>query len=220
MAFLDMLGVASIMPFVAVLSNPEIVENNEILLFAFNASSKLGVTSVNEFIFVLGFLVFGLLIISLSFKAMTVFFETRFSLMREYTIGKRLVEVYLNKPYSWFISRNSADLGKNILSEVNIVIADALIPTMNIIAQSAVSIAMISLLVYVDPVLAFSIALVFISAYVIIFLATRNLLSFVGKQRTESNQEHLWLLMRHLGRQRNKTRQLRKNLPFSFFRTC
>ena len=67
MAFLDMLGVASIMPFVAVLSNPEIVENNEILLFAFNASSNFGVTSVNEFIFVLGFLVFGLLIISLSF---------------------------------------------------------------------------------------------------------------------------------------------------------
>jgi hypothetical protein len=38
--------------------------------------------------------------------------------MRQYSIGKRLVEGYLNQPYSWFLSRHSADLGKTILSEV------------------------------------------------------------------------------------------------------
>ena len=38
--------------------------------------------------------------------------------MREYSIGKRLVEGYLHQPYSWFLSRHSADLGKTILSEV------------------------------------------------------------------------------------------------------
>ena len=44
--------------------------------------------------------------------------------MLEYSIGRRLVEGYLNQPYSWFLNRNSADLGKNILSEVAIVIGD------------------------------------------------------------------------------------------------
>ena len=65
--------------------------------------------------------------------------------MREYSIGKRLVEGYLNKPYEVVSNENSADLGKNILSEVNQVIANALIPIMNIIAQSAVSIALLLL---------------------------------------------------------------------------
>ena len=37
MAFLDMLGVASILPFIAVLSNPQIIETNNFLnhLFIF-----------------------------------------------------------------------------------------------------------------------------------------------------------------------------------------
>ena len=35
--------------------------------------------------------------------------------MREYSIGKRLIEGYLYQPYSWYLNQNSADLGKNIL---------------------------------------------------------------------------------------------------------
>ena len=42
MALLDMLGVASILPFITVLSNPEIVDTNKMLNTAYNASSKLG----------------------------------------------------------------------------------------------------------------------------------------------------------------------------------
>ncbi|MRH78497.1 hypothetical protein GH984_07230 [Spiribacter sp. C176] len=45
--------------------------------------------------------------------------QLRFTLMREYSIGKRLLEGYLHQPYSWFLSRHSADLGKPILSVVN-----------------------------------------------------------------------------------------------------
>ena len=44
--------------------------------------------------------------------------QVKFIQMREYSIGKRLVEAYLNQPYSWFLSQNSADLGKTILCEV------------------------------------------------------------------------------------------------------
>ena len=38
--------------------------------------------------------------------------------MREHSISKKFVESYLNQPYVWFLNRNSADLGKTILSEV------------------------------------------------------------------------------------------------------
>ena len=42
--------------------------------------------------------------------------------MQEYSIGKRVVEVYLHQPYSWFLSRHSADFGKAILSEIQQII--------------------------------------------------------------------------------------------------
>jgi len=43
MALLDMLGVASIMPFMAVLANPELVQTNSILRAAYLVSSNLGI---------------------------------------------------------------------------------------------------------------------------------------------------------------------------------
>ena len=188
MAFLDMLGVASIMPFMAVISNPEIIETNSYLNSAYIFSKRFGVSSVEDFMFALGITVFLILCFTLSFKALTTYAETRFCVTREYTIGKRLVEGYLNKPYSWFLMRNSADLGKTILSEVNLVIANALIPIMNIFAQSAVSFALLLLLIITDPVLAFGIAIVLGFVYLLVFKVTKNLLSRLGKERLENNE--------------------------------
>ena len=43
MALLDMIGVASIMPFMAVLTNPDLIDSNIILNTAFEASNIFGV---------------------------------------------------------------------------------------------------------------------------------------------------------------------------------
>ena len=56
MALLDMIGVASILPFMAVLTNQGLVETNVILKTMFEASSIFGVETKKEFIFALGVL--------------------------------------------------------------------------------------------------------------------------------------------------------------------
>ena len=118
MALLDMIGVASILPFMAVLSNPVVIETNFALNKLFQFSKVFGVDGNQQFIFALGIAVFFLLILSLFFKAFTTYMQVRFVQMLEYSISKQLVEGYLHQPYSWFLNRNSADLGKTILSEV------------------------------------------------------------------------------------------------------
>ena len=95
MALLDVIGVASIMPFMGVLANPELVQTNAILNTAFTAAGAIGVTTTDQFLFLLGIMVFVLLVVSLAFKALTTYAQLRFTLMREYSIGKRLVEGYL-----------------------------------------------------------------------------------------------------------------------------
>ena len=52
-ALVEVLGVASILPFIAVLSNPDIVDKNKYLATAYN---MLGFTSIDSFMFFLGFL--------------------------------------------------------------------------------------------------------------------------------------------------------------------
>ena len=63
MAMLDMLGVASIMPLIAVLTNPELVETNMILKSMFEASTILGVKTIQEFLFVFGIFFFHIIFI-------------------------------------------------------------------------------------------------------------------------------------------------------------
>ena len=50
MAFLDTLGVASILPFIAVLSNPYLIETNAILNSAFKYSNIFGVETNQQFL--------------------------------------------------------------------------------------------------------------------------------------------------------------------------
>ena len=177
MALLDALGVASIMPFIAVLATPELLETNVFLKTPYNFSNSLGIKTVEQFLFLLGLLVLVILVSSLAFKAFVTYAQLRFALMREYSVGRRLVEGYLHQPYSWFLSRNSADLGKNILSEVNEVIGGGMIPLMTLIAQSAVAIALLTLVILVDPKLALIVSLTLVTAYALIFKAASGLLS-------------------------------------------
>ena len=107
MAFIDMLGVASILPFVAVLTNPSLIETNIILKTMFQYSNNFGIQTDQHFLFILGILVFVLFIISLAFKAFTTYLQLVFCNMREYTIGKRLLENYIHQPYSWYLDKHS-----------------------------------------------------------------------------------------------------------------
>jgi ATP-binding cassette, subfamily B, bacterial PglK len=186
MALLDLLGVASILPFIALLSNPQLVETNSILNGAYTVFNF---TDPQDFLFAFGLLVFLLLGSSLAFKALTTYAQLRFVLMREYSIARRLVEGYLRQPYSWFLNRHSADLGKTILSEVSVVVSNSLMPTMQLIAHSSVALALLTLLIIIDPLLALVVGLTLIAAYGLVFKFFSGLLSRVGKERLETNQK-------------------------------
>lgn len=188
MAILDVLGVASIMPFMAVLLNPDLVYQNEYLLRAYVISNQLGVDTPQRFLFVVGSFVFILLIFSLAFKALTTYLQLRFTLMREYSIGRRLVAGYLCQPYSWFLNKNSAEIGKNVLSEVNFIVNNVMLPMMRLVSQAIVAGSIIVLLVIVDPVLAISVSAVLISGYLLIYKVVSVYLDSGGQHRFSVNE--------------------------------
>ena len=188
MAFLDMLGVASIMPFIAVLTNPSLIETNYILNFLFQASGTFGVETNEQFLFFLGVLIFAFLVISLTFKALTTYAQLRFVQMRQYSIGRRLMESYLHQPYSWVLGRHSADLGKSILSEVTTIIGSGMGPMMELIAKSTVTIALLILVTISSPKLALITGFTLFVAYALIYKFTRDYLKRIGLERLKANQ--------------------------------
>ena len=188
MAFLDMIGVASILPFMAVLTNPTLIETNFILNRMFQFSNIFGVENNQQFLIALGVLLFVLIIISLAFKTLTTYLQIRFIQMRNYAIGKRLVEGYLNQEYSWFLSRHSAYLGKTILSEVNNVIGNGLNPLMELVSKGTITIALLILLIITDPKLAFIVGSSLGGAYIFIFYLVNKYLNNIGDESLKYNE--------------------------------
>jgi ATP-binding cassette, subfamily B, bacterial PglK len=188
MAFIDMIGVASILPFVAVLTNPSLIETNVILKTMFQYSNNFGIETSQQFMFVLGIIVFILFIVSIAFKALTTYLQIIFVNMREYTIGKRLIENYIHQPYSWFLNKHSADLGKTILSEVALVVQNSLSPLMQIITQLFVALAIVSFLILNDPKLSLIAFITLVITYVLTYAFVRKTLTYLGDERLKKNK--------------------------------
>jgi ATP-binding cassette, subfamily B, bacterial PglK len=186
MALLEMIGVLSIMPFIAVLANPDLVETNLILKTAYNNSDIIGIKTRKEFIFLLGIIVFLVLIISIVFKFLTNYAQVRFTTGRNYSLAKRLVEGYLHQPYSWFLNRNSADLGKTILADVGMVISRGLNSLLNLIKYSFVTFAIIGILIFVDTKLTIIVGLSLGLSYWFIYSFISKFLLKIGQKRLEA----------------------------------
>lgn len=173
------------MPFMAVLASPQLIETNTILAGVYAA---LSFSDAQAFLFFLGVMAFVALVVSLAFKAISTYAQLRFTLMREYSLGTRLIAGYLHQPYAWFLNRHSADLGKTVLSEVNQVIVGAMMPMMTLVAQGAVAMALLALLLAVDPKLALIGGGVLGMFYALIYRLMRDFLPRIGSERVAATR--------------------------------
>ncbi len=199
MAFIDMVGVASIMPFIALLTNPELIETNFVLNLLYDYSFVFGVENQNQFIFFVGILVFITLIFSIIFKSITTYVQLRFSYMCEFTIGKRLFENYLHQPYSWFLNRDSSELGKSILSEVSSISNRGIKPLILIFSHVMVIFFLTTLIILINPSVATIIILIFATCYSIIHIMTREYLVNIGNERLLSNEKRFAIVSSAFG---------------------
>ena len=193
---LEAVGVASVMPFLSVLSNPEVIQENAYLSFVY---TNLGFSETNTFLFFLGIAVFFIVVFGLSFRALTKYFLARFTHMRNYSLSSRLLRSYLSRPYSWFLNRHSADLGKTILSEVQQVIGQALIPIAEVVAKGVIVLCLVGMLLILDPVVALVAAGLLGGSYFGIYLFLRRFLSRIGADRVKANQERFQIAQEAFG---------------------
>ena len=192
----EVVGVASIMPFIAVLSDPSVVDSNRYLAAAFRAS---GLASGQDFLFALGVGFFVMLVGSLILRGLGSWAQFRFSFDRSVSWSSRLIDVYLRQPYEWFLNRHSADLATSILSEVDTVVTGALIPAMTVIAQSLIALLLLVLLVAVDPLLAASVAIVLGGGFATTALVFRKRLAIISAARYQQNRARFHIVQEAFG---------------------
>lgn len=183
-ALVDMLGIASIMPFMSVVANPKVVETNRFLSLAYE---YLGYTDLNSFLLFLGLCVFGLLVAGNLFKTLTNWATLHFDNQLNYALARRLLGAYLMRPYEFFLNRNSAEMGKNVLSEVRTVISGILSPGMQLLSNCMLVASILVLLMVMNPYIALIIGVALGGVYGIIYSLARLHLSRIGEAQIEAN---------------------------------
>ncbi|WP_424930064.1 ABC transporter ATP-binding protein [Amaricoccus tamworthensis] len=195
-ALMETVGVASILPFLAILSDPSAIDTNPYLSMAY---TTLGFENHQSFLLTIGICVFTVVVLNLGVKILTLYAMARFSFMRCAALSTRLLSGYLHQPYTWFLNRNSADLGKSLLSEIDRMAQTVMLPAMRLLANLVVVVFLIGLVVVVNPTVAMAAAGLIMGSYVLIFVGLRKYISRRGKERLIANGERFQIAQEALG---------------------
>jgi len=183
-ALFQTLGVVSILPFMNIVMQPEIIESNRWLNWLYNS---LGFTSVNSFIIFMGILMLLIIIIGNLTSALATWLKVRFVWRKNHNISSALLKKYLSLPYVYFLTQNTADLSKNILSEVNLLTNNFVLPLIDIVIKSFVAIGILSMLLFTNVYITLLSAIILGGSYALIYFYFHDKLKINGAKRLKEN---------------------------------
>ena len=188
--------IGSVMPFLSVLSDPDRISDVPQLVWVFE---RFGFTSNYKFLIALG--VFSLVVILATsiIQIIKTYMVAQFTMLRTHTISHRLLAHYLHQPYEFFLERHTGDMATNILSESAQVVNQFFRPAAELISSSLAVIAVVSVLIWVNPVVAIISVSILGGAYVGTYLFSRAFVSKMGSGRANANSQRFLIANEALG---------------------
>ena len=181
----EMFGVVSILPLIAVLSDPSIIFSNPFLNQAYNFT---GITNQRDFLVVLTLIVFVITSARIAFNAYANYSILKFTQVSTSLLSVRLLSSYLNQPYEKSLSRHSAEMGRTVLTQVEDVMYSSYVPALELCSKAITSSILISLLVAANPVFAIAVFLLSILLYLTIFKRISSVLKVRGEERLKLSE--------------------------------
>ncbi len=188
---IETLGIVSVAPFLAVLSNPEVISDNQYIKLL---SDYTGIKEQKDMLYFLGLIVLFTLIIANFTSAYMNWMLSSFSHMRAHSLSCRMLNIYMHQPYLFFLEKTSSDIAKNILSEVSQVVKNVIVTLMHVISRVIISCTILIMLFVIDPILAVSVMGAMGACYVLIYLAVHKKLKNIGETRMETTAKRYQLL--------------------------
>lgn len=194
-ALLEVLGIASLAPFIALLSEPERFMKHRVLRWAY---TTFGFTSLDDLFFCVGLGILLLLVISNTTAAATMWATLRFVWMRSASLSTRLLRGYLHRPYAFFLERNVADLLRKSLADVQAMSLDVMLQMMSLVSR-LFGIILISITLFIiEPVLAAGAIIAFGGIYGGLFMFSRRRATRAGKARAAADIRRFKIAMEAL----------------------
>lgn len=184
MGILEVTGVASIFPFMELISEPDSISKSSWLTYIYDTA---GFTSHKSMFISFGIGIIVLIGITNFFAIFTLWLQYNYAWSTAHDLCMRLLSSYLNRPYKYFLDKNSSELQTYIVSEVTSLISGVLIPIIELISRLLVSILIFGLLLYMDVMISLIMFFALGGSYMVIYLSRQEFLKKIGKHRIEMN---------------------------------
>lgn len=178
--------VGSIVPFLTVLADTSRIQEIDQLRWAYEFG---GFESNYAFLVAIGICTLAVILISNMLQLLRAYAITRYTQRRVHALSRKILALYLHQPYEFFLDRHSGEMSTRILSEAGQVINGYLAPTAELIASTLTIMALLALLILVDPIVAFGVFIMFGGVYGCVYFAVRRRLGYLGPIRMAANQE-------------------------------
>ena len=104
-------GIGLVVPFISVIANPEIIETNKWL---YMIKEFMGITTYHDFLIYMSIGFLSFYILKNIFLGIMNYMQLRFVFSKRSLLGKQLLNLYLESPYTFHLERNTADLMTNM----------------------------------------------------------------------------------------------------------
>lgn len=181
---LDVIGVASIMPFLALINDPELMVNNSVINFIYEWTN---IQEAKSFIIFIGTTLALAIMIIASIKTVALYYTTKFNLDCEAELSSKLLQKQITEINAINASKSNSEISKEVLNESADIVHFLIAPTLNITAQIFTIMTILVIILRFNP--NFSILMIAIIATIIavLKLSTGKNLKKLGEMKSKAN---------------------------------
>lgn len=190
------LMVGSVVPFLSVLSDPGRIQSTPVLAWSYDA---FGFRSEYGFLVGLGVASLAVIVFTSLMQIVKAWVVAQFTMMRMHSISHRLLSAYLRQQYEFFLNRHSGEIGTRILAESGQVVQQFLRPAADAVAAMLTVIAILVLLLWVEPVVTLIAFGLLGGIYGGIYTLSRRYVKRMGQERASANSARFRIANEALG---------------------
>lgn len=173
-AFMEVISIGAIIPFLAVLTAPENLMNND---FAADFIQYMGILTSDQLAFPITIIFISAILIANTLRLLLLRFSTKLAFMAGHDLSFEVYSRTLYQPYLVHIQRNSSEVITGITNKVGGVVFGALLPVLTFISAFILLVIVITSLVIIEPAITLITVFGFGLIYVAITMLTRKKLA-------------------------------------------
>ncbi|TQS74315.1 ABC transporter ATP-binding protein [Ornithinibacillus gellani] len=179
-ALFETLGIGLIVPFIGIVTNPEMILENRGLHVVYQFLHFQSTTAFTVFAVVCLLLVF---LLKNLYLMLFNYVQLRIILNQQVKLSRELFKAYLIKPYTFHLQRNSAELLRNVNQEVPNVFQGIIMSSFQLFTELLVIACIMILLLIVSPVATLTASVLLGGSVVVFFTILRKKISALGKEQ-------------------------------------